>query len=59
MQAVKIRDLEPGGPTGQFRVELLHGDLAASSDDTDAQSEYGEEGLSVEIVMRRSVSPTG
>ena len=28
MQAVKIRDLEPGGPTGQFRVELLHGDLA-------------------------------
>ena len=38
MQAVEIRDLEPGGPTGQFRVELLHGDRAQSSDDTDARN---------------------
>ena len=60
MQAVKIRDLEPGGPTGQFRVELLHGDLARVRPTTpDARSEYGEQRLSVEIVMWRSESPTG
>jgi hypothetical protein len=32
---------------------------ARRSDDTDARSEYGEQRLSVEIVMWRSESPTG
>ena len=59
MQAVKIRDLEPGGPTGQFRVELLHGDLARRPTTPTRDSEYGEQRLSVEIVMWRSESPTG
>ena len=33
--------------------------LSLRSDDTDARSEYGEQRLSVEIVMWRSESPTG